>query len=193
MYRSRVSALLIVALTFASCASGGGGDSGGSTDAAATIDPAKADLSGRSGTPLKQFKLPRVNGKPFDVKKHVGNDVLMISFWATWCAPCKAELGRMAPVYDRLADQGFVYVAVSTDAPTDVPKVKPYVDSYGYQFPVLLDTQSELMARYNPRGDMPFYILVNRKGEVVEQHQGFSPGDEVLIEAKIKSLLGAAQ
>lgn len=95
----------------------------------------------------------------------------------------------MAPVYERLKDQGFVYIAIATDGPDSVAQVRPYVSSYGYRFPVLLDSQSAVLSRYNPRGDMPFYLLVNRRGEIVEQHQGFTTGDEARIEHKVSSLL----
>ncbi len=95
----------------------------------------------------------------------------------------------MSPIYEKLADKGFVYLAVSTDGPDSQSEVRPYVQGLGYTFPVLLDSKSTLLSRYNPRGDMPFYLIVNRRGEVVEQHQGFTIGDEVAIEAKIVSLL----
>lgn len=148
------------------------------------------DLSNKSGTPLERFDLKKVDGTAFSLDPHLGKDVLMVTFWATWCAPCKTELARMAPVYERLKEKGFVYIAIATDGPDSVAQVRPYVSSYGYGFPVLLDSQSAVLSRYNPRGDMPFYLLVNRRGEIVEQHQGFTSGDEVVIEQKITSLLG---
>ena len=95
----------------------------------------------------------------------------------------------MAPVFDDLEAEGFQYLAVSTDSAESVSEVRPYIRSCGYEFPVLLDTSGDLIARYNPRGDMPFYVLVNRQGQVVETHQGFKPGDEVMLERKIRSLL----
>jgi peroxiredoxin len=180
--------LLALPLALASCATSGGA-APEPTGQGAPQPP--GDVSTRRGSALQPFTLPTAAGKTFDIRPHLGKDVVMISFWATWCSPCKAELQRMAPVYERLKEQGFVYVAVSTDSPSDAPKVRPYVTSAGYQFPVLLDTQSTLMQRYNPRGDMPFFLIVSRRGEIVEQHQGFSPGDEVGIEARLRSLLAA--
>jgi peroxiredoxin len=175
----------------------------GGTNAAKQSDPANAstaaaddpdaDLSGRRGTPLESFTLKSVDGKAFDIAPLIGSDVLMVTFWATWCSPCKAELTRMAKVYDLLQPEGFEYIAIATDDPSTVSQVRPYVTSYGYRFPVLLDTQSTVLQRYNPRGDMPFYLLVNRRGEIVEQHQGFNVGDEILLEKKIRSLLGEAR
>lgn len=142
------------------------------------------------GAEMAPFKLKDVQGRPFDLAEHLGREVIMVSFWATWCSPCKTELSRMADVWERLRGDGFLYVAVSTDGPATLAQVRPYVQSYGYTFPVLLDTQTKVMSRYNPRGDMPFYVLVGSDGRIVETHQGFTPGDEAKIEARVRALLG---
>jgi peroxiredoxin len=96
----------------------------------------------------------------------------------------------MSPVYDELASQGFAYLAISTDGPETLSEVRSYVGSYGYAFPVLLDSKSTVLDKFHPTGTLPFYLLVNRRGEIVEQHQGFSPGDEVKLREKVLSLLG---
>ena len=147
------------------------------------------DLSGASGSPLSSFSLKDYRGKKYAVDSHIGKDVIMVSFWATWCGPCKSELEAMVPIYDELKDRGFVYLAISTDGPETVSEVADYVRTYGYEYPVLLDQKSTVLNRFNPRGDLPYYLLVNRRGEIVEQHQGSSLGDEVKIRKKILSLL----
>ena len=76
-------------------------------------------------------------------------------------------------------------VAVSTDGPDSIAEVEGYVEKRGYRFPVVLDARSELLARYNPRGDVPFSMIIDRAGNIVETHQGFSPGDEVDLEARV--------
>ena len=184
---------LLAALLCAGCAPGATGgaaeDSAVKTAAAAPSGPG-LDLSGKRGTPLQAFQLKDVRGVPYRVAKHIGKDVIMISFWATWCGPCKQELAAMSPVYDELAAQGFVYLAISTDGPETLSEVRSYVGSYGYAFPVLLDSKSTMLDKFHPTGTLPFYLLVNRNGEIVEQHQGFSTGDEAKLRAKVISLLG---
>jgi len=150
----------------------------------------ETNLAGRTGAPLQAFRLKSVKGTPYRVQQHLGQDVIMISFWATWCGPCKQELAAMSPVYDELASQGFAYLAISTDGPETLSEVRSYVGSYGYAFPVLLDSKSTVLDKFHPTGTLPFYLLVNRRGEIVEQHQGFSPGDEVKLREKVLSLLG---
>jgi thiol-disulfide isomerase/thioredoxin len=143
---------------------------------------------------LEPFQLKQANGRRYDVTPDLqANKVIMVSFWATWCGPCKAEMEKLSPVYDELLGEGFQYLAVSTDGPDSVAEVRPYIRSNDYQFPVLLDTTGKLLERYNPRGDLPYYLLVNRKGQIVEEHQGFVPGDEVGIEARVRALLKAGR
>ena len=162
--------------------------SGGSVAEKVTVESSH-DLSGATGSPLSPFSLKDYKGKKYSVESHLGKDVIMVSFWATWCGPCKSELEAMVPVYDELRERGFVYIAISTDGPETVSEVADYVRTYGYEYPVLLDQKSTVLNRFNPRGDLPYYLIVNRRGEIVEQHQGFSLGDEVKIRQKILSLL----
>lgn len=182
-----LAALLVMAMLLAAC--GGAGQTVKADPAAGGTQAADAP-SDEGGTPMRLFTLKDMTGRPFDLRSHLGKDVVMLSFWATWCAPCKNELERMSKVYEALKDQGFVYLAVSTDGPASVAQVRPYIQGLGYTFPVLLDTQTEVMSRYNPRGDMPFYLLVDRAGRIVDIHQGFTPGDEVEIEKRVRALLG---
>ena len=192
----RVVTIVLFACLLAGCASAGKAMKAGEEAAsAAAAEPVSAEYSAiaeKTGPALEPFVLKVAQGGQYDVSQTLAeNKVIMISFWATWCGPCKTELERMAPVYDDLVDSGFEYLAVSTDSAESVSEVRPYIRSCGYEFPVLLDTTGDLMSKYNPRGDLPFYVLVNTRGEVVEMHQGFKPGDEVAIEGKVKALLKA--
>ncbi|MBT9554866.1 MAG: TlpA family protein disulfide reductase [Myxococcales bacterium] len=160
----------------------------GATEAppAQTDATTAAEANGRR---LAPFKLETALGGTFDIGPRLGRDVIYLAFWATWCKPCKLELEALAPVSERLSARGFSLVAVSTDGPDSIAEVEGYVEKRGYRFPVVLDAQSELLSRYNPRGDVPFSMVVDRAGNIVETHQGFSPGDEVDLEARLIALL----
>ncbi len=138
---------------------------------------------------IEPFELDDVQGHRWRLADHLGREVILVSFWATWCSPCKVELDRMAAVYDRLAPRGFTYVAISTDEPAAAGAVRSLVRTAGYRFPVLRDPQSEVMRRLNPRGDLPFALLIDRTGHVVRVFQGFSAGDEITWERLVRRLL----
>jgi peroxiredoxin len=144
---------------------------------------------GGGNTTLKPFVLDDSNGKAFDMGKHIGREVIVMAFWATWCKPCKLELAALNKLYLKYKDQGMLFVAVSIDGPDSIAQVQNYVKKFGYTFPVILDRETAVLERYNPRGDVPFSMVVNRKGVVVDKHQGYNPGDEIALEVKLKTLL----
>ncbi len=118
------------------------------------------------------------NGRPF-----------VINFWATWCKPCIQELNAIHEVYaDWQAQTGVKIYAISIDDSRSSRKVAPFVKGRGWTFDVYLDENSDLkraLAVNNP----PHTFLFNGKGELVWQHNGYAPGDEEELLAKIKELL----
>ncbi len=185
MTHPRIVAVALMAIAFARAA---GAVEPPPVDAGAESAPPSSDSSGRR---LAPFTLETAFGGTFDIGPRIGRDVIYLAFWATWCKPCKLELEALAPVWERLSARGLTLVAVSTDGPDSIAEVEGYIEKRGYRFPVVLDARSELLARYNPRGDVPFSMVVDRAGNIVETHQGFSPGDEVALEERLLALLDA--
>ena len=148
---------------------------------------AAADEPG--GKRLAPFVLEDVAGRPYDTGQHIGHDVVVLSFWATWCKPCKIEQAALQELYSRLKKDGLVVIGVSIDGPSSAAEVQNFVKSHGFTFPILLDRDTALLERYNPRGDVPFSLVVDRTGTIVETHQGYNPGDEVALEARLTELL----
>ncbi|MCC7437453.1 MAG: TlpA family protein disulfide reductase [Armatimonadetes bacterium] len=103
--------------------------------------------------------------------------VTIVSFWATWCKPCKAEMAAVAPKYQELKESGVEYIAVSIDNTKTIAKVAPYLASKGYQFPVLLDPNSEVFRAANGT-DVPYTLVFNSDGTLHAKHNGFLEGDE---------------
>lgn len=125
-----------------------------------------------------------VNSKTFsnDGKPYV------INFWATWCSPCKRELNTINDVYEDWVDEtGVKIIAVSIDDARNAHKVKPYVDSKGWEYEVYVDENQDLMRAMNVNNP-PHTVLVDGNGNIVYEHNGYSPGDEEELFEKIKSL-----
>jgi len=142
-----------------------------------------------SGKKLTAFDLKDDKGHDYDMAKHIGKDVVFVAFWATWCKPCKIELAAVNKLYLKYKEKGLVMVAVSIDGPDSIAEVRNYKAKFGYTFPVVLDSETEVLERYNPRGDVPFSMLVDRDGNIVETHAGFNPGDEIALEKHMVELL----
>ena len=114
------------------------------------------------------------NGKP-----------MIISFWATWCKPCKAELNTIAEEYDDWVDEtGVKLVAVSIDDARSSSRVEPYVNAQGWEYLVLMDPNSDLR-RAMGVNNVPHTFLINGAGKIVWDHNNYSPGDEEELYEKL--------
>lgn len=133
---------------------------------------------------LAQQKIPSVSVKSMDGKtvdaSTINNDgkPMVISFWATWCKPCVRELNAINDMYvDWQEETGVKIVAISIDDSRNSARVKPFVTSKGWDYPIYLDPNSELRRAMNVN-NIPHTFLINGDGEVVWEHNGYMPGDE---------------
>ncbi|MDA9262205.1 TlpA family protein disulfide reductase [bacterium] len=113
---------------------------------------------------------------------------IVISFWATWCSPCKKELNNIAEVYEDWQEEtGVKLIAISIDDARNKHKVKPYVDSKGWDYEVYIDANQDLKRAMNVN-NVPYTFLVDVNGKIVYEHNNYVPGDEDELYKKIKML-----
>lgn len=139
------------------------------------------------------FTLKDLSGQPWSLSQSTRDQVVLLDFWATWCVPCIKELPHLQRLQDVYGQRGLQVVTISTDGPDGVAGVAAFVARYGYGFTVLLDTDSRVASLYNPGLIIPHSVLVDRTGVIRYVHQGYSPGDERLLEQKIVTLLEEAE
>jgi len=132
------------------------------------------------------FTLEDLDGNDVELFKEVGDGPILLSFWATWCKPCLEELNEYKQIYNEYKDQGFKMYAISTDDENSVAKVKPLVKSKGYDFPVLLDTNSDAVRLYYAQS-VPYSVILNKQGMIIYSHLGYMKGDEVKVKQIIVS------
>lgn len=133
--------------------------------------------------------LKDIDGKVVDTSK-LSNDgkPFVISFFATWCKPCLRELKAIAEVYpDWQEETGMKLIAVSIDESQNAGKVKPLVAAEGWDYEVLLDTNSEFMRGMGVQM-VPHVFVIDGDGKIVESHSGYTDGSESGIIDKIRSL-----
>lgn len=139
-------------------------------------------------TEVADFELTGVKGKTHKLSSYKGKVVAM-SFWASWCEPCKQELSFLNKFKKAHPDKNFEIVAVATDAPETLSKVRSIVKRKKWKFPVPLDTEGKVSALLNPRGATPFAMFLDKNGKLAYSHEGFKSGDEGAYEQIINALV----
>jgi peroxiredoxin len=139
------------------------------------------------------FELEDLSGSPVRLSDHLGEQVILVNFWATWCVPCARELVHVQRFQEEYADDGLLILAVSVDGPSTRSQVGSYVEQHRHTFPVLVDEESRVVALYNPSLVLPYTVLIDRQGVVRYSHQGYSPGDEEVVEQHLTELLAEEQ
>ena len=136
---------------------------------------------------LPSLTIQDIYGKKVNVSNYGKNEKMtVISFWATWCSPCKKELNNISYLYDDWQDDyNMELVAISIDDARNTSKVKAYVNGQGWDYDVLLDFNEDLK-RLLSFQTVPFTVLVNEDGKIVYSHSGYVEGDEYVLEGMLK-------
>jgi len=114
--------------------------------------------------------------------------VTLVSFWATWCVPCKKEIKNIRENLSTWKSEvDFNYMTVSVDDSRATAQVRAYAKSQGWDFPAYLDPNSDLKRSLNFQ-NVPFTIIVDKNGKVAFMHSGYEEGSEDELIAKIKEL-----
>lgn len=136
---------------------------------------------------------PEVNGAdmqtglPVDLAALRGR-VVLVDFWASWCAPCLKSLPLYAGLRDEFARGDFEIIAINVDE--DVGDAKAFLQRVGVQFAIVHDDGS-LASAWSPP-TMPTSFLIDRQGLVHSRHIGFKPGDIDALRTEIRSLIEAS-
>ncbi len=143
------------------------------------------------GAGQQDFKLKDLDGNTFRLADHKG-EVVYVSFWATWCVPCRRELPLLESMYSELKDRGLLVVGVNTDPAANKSKIKPFASQYRFTFPTVLDPDNNVHDTYNPSRELPYGLLIDRAGNLHKTYAGYRTGDEELLRQDILALLGEA-
>ena len=138
---------------------------------------------------LPSVKVKNLKGSLVNIQT-IENDgkPIVISFWATWCKPCKKELNAIAEVYEEWQDDtGVKLVAISIDDSRSSSKVKPYVNSSGWEYEIYLDPNRDL-SRSLGVSTVPHTFLLDGDGNIIWEHRGYIEGDEEELLEQIEQI-----
>jgi cytochrome c biogenesis protein CcmG/thiol:disulfide interchange protein DsbE len=112
--------------------------------------------------------------------------VVLVDFWASWCAPCRESMPVLEKLSKSYKDKGFVVLGVNID--NDAEAARKFLKDLPVSFQVVCDAQKQVAKAYAPP-TMPSSYLIDRQGKVHVVHAGFKKSDAAKLEAEIKGLL----
>lgn len=141
------------------------------------------DRSARTSASASDFTLQDMNGRSVKLSDFKGK-VVLLEFWATWCAPCRASAPGLEKLHKAYKDKGLVVLAVSVDQ-GGWDDVKAFISRTGITYTVLKGTD-DVEGDYQVRS-IPMLLVLNKEGKITRRYLGFG-GDEDL-EKDIKAIL----
>jgi peroxiredoxin len=142
------------------------------------------------GEPASDFTLKSLDGENIALGDYLGKEVLVLSFWATWCGPCLKEMPKLMEMQTELKDQGVRVLWISVDDTKDEAKVGGIARRFklpGDQ--VLLDFERKVVSQYHKRGVPPFTVVIDKNKNKILEKLGYTEGDEKKIHEKVTGAL----
>lgn len=126
------------------------------------------------------FDLPALDGQRVSLADYRGKKKLILSFWASWCVPCKTEMPMLREFYERQRKNSdkFELLAISID--DERAPAERFATAMKLPFPVLLDPNSQAADAYGV-DSIPSIFVIDEKGKVIYGHTGFDPNLEIVL------------
>lgn len=116
------------------------------------------------------FTLRAVDGRTLRMSDFRGKPVIL-DFWATWCAPCRASMPHLNTLQSRYRDRGLVVLGLSVDD-AEPQMVRRYADRLGVTFRIAL-ADEKILDLYGPIRAIPTTFFINRRGDIVRRVVGY--------------------
>lgn len=135
---------------------------------------------------LPNGKVKDTNGKLVDLNTYTkAGKITIVSFWATWCGPCKKELDAYNAYFAGWSKKyGTQLLAISIDDIRGQAKISPLVNERKWPYTILVDANNDLQRQLG-FSSIPQLYLLDQKGNVIYQATGYLPGSEKELEAKM--------
>ncbi len=141
----------------------------------------------RAGEPAPDFTITSPDGQPISLAQFKGRPV-WINFWASWCAPCRAEFPEMDALYRQQSDTGLVLLAISFNERPE--EVVGYVERARPAFTIAVDPKGAVAGQYRVLG-LPTHVFIDAEGIVRDVRVG--PMNQDLMRQKLTTILPAGR
>ena len=177
--RPLLTALSALGLVFLLVACGGDDQSSSDTSSAssASSGPLPGKVRDVEPEPVPDLTLETLDGASIDLAEQDGR-LLLVNFWATWCAPCREEIPDLKALHSDLEEDGLTVIGVALDR-KGREVVDPFVDKHEINYPIVVDAEGTAEAEFGPIPGLPTTILVTPDGQITKRVVGIFPTDEM--------------
>ena len=138
-----------------------------------------ADCGSRTAEPAAESTGYRGDIDGLDLSSYKGR-VVILNFWATWCAPCRIEIPDLIKLRQNFPEKDLAIIGVSLDSrggPDELDVLlTQFISRYGINYPVYLDAEQKVAGRYDPDSDymrfVPTTVVIDQRGEIFDTHFG---------------------
>lgn len=175
-----------LAVTLAAC---GSDDDQTSTTESTTSQSSVEAQSGKTHEvepePVPALTLETMEGNTIEIAEQDGQ-VLLINFWATWCAPCRKEIPDLKALHSDLEGLTVIGVALDRDG---AEVVTPFVEEQAINYPIVLDADRSVESELGPTYGIPTTLVVDPNGQITHRVVGIFPVEE--LKPELESMLSA--
>ena len=134
--------------------------------------------------PAPDFTLYTLEGTEIKLSDYLGK-IVILDFWATWCAPCRKSIPDLISIQDEYEDE-LVVIGISLDQPATQNNLQLFINNFGINYPVVLCTY-EVSEAYGNIQAIPTSFIIDKEGNIINKHIGLVPKSTLIEE--INSLL----
>jgi len=169
--------LAVLFVGFSACESEEGSDSPAQAPKTNTEARSSASTYETEPSPAPDMMLETLSGETINLANQQGK-VLLVNFWATWCAPCRKEIPDLIDLHASMESEGLRVVGIALDE-EGRSVVEPYVEKMDINYPIVIDTSRTVESEFDSMYGLPTTYVVNPEGDIVKRVLGIFPTDEM--------------
>jgi thiol-disulfide isomerase/thioredoxin len=154
----------------------------GAKEVAEFAGPDPTKTSNLAGKPAPEFRVKSLAGETFDSASLKGK-VVLLDFWATWCAPCRKAIPTVEKIHQEFKDKGLVVLALNVGEERET--VEKFLKTVKVTYPVALTTDTDVVSAFQVNA-LPTYVVITPDGNIAAYQIG-SAGEAALLQALAKA------